>query len=66
MGAEWATIDLDSSTLTIDLNFVNNTVTVDKVVIAKVVSVITVDGATDTESVIIAQAQIEFAIKFET
>ena len=48
MGAEWAIIDLGSSTLTIDLNFVNNTVTVDKFVIAKVVSVITVDGATDT------------------
>ena len=66
MGADWATIDLDSSTLTIDLKSARNIFKADKVVIAKVVSTLTKDGVIDQDSVNITQAELQFAIKFET
>jgi hypothetical protein len=65
LGAEWKTVDIGNSKLTIDLNKISSILPTDKVVIAKVVSTLTKDGATDPNSANIAQAEIEFVIKFE-
>ena len=66
MGADWATINLDGGTLTINVNKTSSMLSADKVVIAKVVYTLMKEEAASQDSANIAQAKIEFVIKFET